>query len=803
MSCDRISFAGFVRMQAKTGLAGARVEVIDRKKQVLGAGISGTDGSYRIEFRQRDDPALFKQLETQTVALNARGADGALLVSKRYRTVKAGSASLTDFAVPREKLGKFVPVGEPLQRLSGGLIDPAGMGTIDQAIRAIAPPGAAGHNRLLNAARCPLPDIAVFERLLDDAWEVLDGDPLAEREFRATLDLLGRQMPVSRGGPLPKRGVELLEAAGLRDRTQAGAGRAAGDTPPPSHRTMASAALTPHPDAPVKPHPCLTPPERFLPPYAAALQIARGLDDAAYLLGTLEHGLCGLERMNGLLGAATRALDGDGRRLEGMLAHFAGECGPDDGPLPPFPIPGPGPECPEPPRPPDDFPDPCVIERIDCVEQLIRNVGRLTTSSDPYVITAISPNDACPGDLVVITGSNFGNVPGQICFPFGFFAPGSTCVQAEFWSDTEIRVLVPAGAGSGELFLKIIEGHIVICGKIFQIGRKGEGVRTFLGGRATISSLRVDGKTNNACVDPATQAVVSWVASRGGAGNTVQIRVMVGATVLVDQSGLPDTGTLTFTSPNVNSERTLTVTATADHACGSDTSTLNVLVTVVPQLSILGMEVTQGIQVFPLQQIVNGAAAWVPLPTIAEKDTIVRVYVACNRGGFANDQVQNVTGTLRVDGTTLTPINGITPFNATGNPFITARNKQQINRATTNHTLNFRIPAALASGTRSLFADVFSPEICGTTPSAFSSLSWSWRVENALRVRFVRIHDNRPVPTGTGNRPTANQARFTVPACLRPPAEPADGHRARMAAALGHDPRLQYTRRTAGPSRRP
>ena len=47
-------------------------------------------------------------------------------------------------------------------------------------------------------------------------------------------------------------------------------------------------------------------------------------------------------------------------------------------------------------------------------------------------------------------------------------------------------------------------------------------------------------------------------------------------------------------------------------------------------------------------------------------------------------------------------------------------------------------------------------------PKASTSLTWSWTNEPALRVRYVRIRDNRAAPTGTGQIPSVADADLTV-----------------------------------------
>jgi hypothetical protein len=69
----------------------------------------------------------------------------------------------------------------------------------------------------------------------------------------------------------------------------------------------------------------------------------------------------------------------------------------------------------------------------------------------------------------------------------------------------------------------------------------------------------------------------------------------------------------------------------------------------------------------------------------------------------------------------------------------------------------------MCGGTRSLFAFVVAGACGGNQTTIASRLQQvTWQVEPPLRVRFVRLRDNRPAPAGTAALPTEDQARFTV-----------------------------------------
>ena len=71
--------------------------------------------------------------------------------------------------------------------------------------------------------------------------------------------------------------------------------------------------------------------------------------------------------------------------------------------------------------------------------------------SNAPVITAITPNNGAPGNLVTVFGRNFGGTPGQVTFTdsgntqFLITTPPAAC-SASWWTDTQIILEIPDGA---------------------------------------------------------------------------------------------------------------------------------------------------------------------------------------------------------------------------------------------------------------------------------------------------------------------------------------------------------------------
>lgn len=64
------------------------------------------------------------------------------------------------------------------------------LGVIDRAVGLLAPPGTPRFDRLMEAARCPLPPLGQANSLMRDALSVLEGNPYAIRSFVETIEQL-------------------------------------------------------------------------------------------------------------------------------------------------------------------------------------------------------------------------------------------------------------------------------------------------------------------------------------------------------------------------------------------------------------------------------------------------------------------------------------------------------------------------------------------------------------------------------------------------------------------------------------
>lgn len=766
---DHLTVGGYV-LGKGAGVGGATVELQDQAGAVVTRALSNADGQFRLELRRREDPAGFEHLKDEPFGIVVRSADGKIVAEHKDLKWERDGGNRIDVPVASGRLRSFKPVAGPMSRLGGSLIDRESLDLLDAAVAMLVPPGQLGHNMYLRTARCPLPEIGAFSRLVDDAWGVLDGDPQAEVRYRETMSLLADRLPKhggsgfdlasnpaaasGSGSALPHHASAHSHAPAPGSDFDAAALPAwSGGAAPASGRPMSIPSSDLHFD------PCPVPPHRFGPVLVAAHHVASSAEEAAALVGVIEASLCGLGTVNALLGAAKDALvTGDPRRFQGALDFIAGECGPTDLPLPRVPERH-GHPCPD---LAFQKPDLCEVERRACEAEMVVAFRRLRFRPR-YRIDLITPVGACVGTTIVITGADFGTQPGTVCFP----SPdrGSVCTAPQSWTDDRIVAVVPAGAGSGPIYLDILDEVLLVCDSTIPIKRQGSGNVAFMGGGAAVSAIGVNGRAGHPWLEPGEPATVSWVADRGPAGATVRLRILWGSTTILDQSGLAASGTAAFTAPMVAVETTVRIEVTATTACGSATRTRDVLITKRSELTMQGIEVTQATQYYRSAQHLPGA--WVQadnsVTLIENKRTLARVYVDSGLDAFdigaGVGVVPGVAGWLHGtrDGVALpgSPLAAIVPVDARRNdPYADTR-------GAFDRTLNFELPPDWRTGTVTLRAEIRpggslnERRIRGPVSS---SVAVSFQAARRLRLVGVMVNYTGWQIDAAGNRVAVNVA---------------------------------------------
>jgi hypothetical protein len=351
--------------------------------------------------------------------------------------------------------------------------------------------------------------------------------------------------------------------------------------------------------------------------------------------------------------------------------------------------------------------------------------------------------EACPGQSITIRGRNFGS-RGRVMFPFpeptdpAFALGGNEIligVEPTRWTDTEVDVVVPPWATTGELRLAAFTHHVDVCATI-DVYRLGNSI-LFLGGLAKvfkvyIAAQEIDPSSRPPNLTPGDAVALTWRATNTPTVR-IKIQLMDGATVLWERTDLPGGFggvVLSVPDPEPHQPRNARLVFTAASECGA-TQPLNVpvLLSVPPRLTIQYVEVTQGVQ-GDLADVLAGRS----MPTVANKDTAVRVHINCDRGGWYDNKLDRITGALLVDGRMLAPTNvRLVPPADRGYASVQGLS----NPEHTNDTLNFLIPAAwLTPGTHTLTVRLVCNDPSGLIVLS-QNVNWTWVAKSPFRVRAL------------------------------------------------------------------
>ena len=384
-------------------------------------------------------------------------------------------------------------------------------------------------------------------------------------------------------------------------------------------------------------------------------------------------------------------------------------------------------------------------------------------------ITALVPDQGCAGARIVIRGTSFGAANPDL----GVLLPTPDGCQAfpvpaGDWTSSAIAVTLPGNIASGpvglvniayvrayndwaarmnELTRQIIEDAKCARAKapdvayvpLFHACAPLTPNNFLKAGLPVIWSFKANG-ADLAVVEPGQTLRLEWDLRNVDHFRLTRLNSpgpQFGAAAFVDD---PPGSSYDLGPFNGNHPQEVGYELRADGPCGRVTRVVKVRLRKVPILGIEGIEITQAIQTFR-----DPGAPPNSIPLVAYKDTIVRVYVTVeNLGGygprFIPDEVA-VSGELRLVGPAfpahLAPV-------ADG----TARPAAKIERTNASHTLNFRIPAALAVSTsyNAMIVNVWAvdeveapPTGVKTRPTAFATHPIAWTEKRPFKLRYVRI----------------------------------------------------------------
>lgn len=353
-------------------------------------------------------------------------------------------------------------------------------------------------------------------------------------------------------------------------------------------------------------------------------------------------------------------------------------------------------------------------------------------SDGNYVIESISPASAPAGSSLTISGSGFGPSVSSILFPR--CGGGVIRVPPRTASETDLTVTVPDHTTSGPVALQIPWGAIRFCNRVmpvFELGEPGY----FEAATPCIDYFRVTARTAEYAL-PGSTVPIEWQVCPPDA--QVELRVQGGSWETVGNLESRD-----FAAPLTNVEELITLELRATKSTVSTTASLQIhVVGALPTIKIVDVEFTQGIQtMFRADGTPNNSVA-----LVADKDTIVRVYIDVDRKGFNNDYI-HVGGRLGLS----SPEVDLTPVNSP-DVFIYKGKFARSDRVRTNGTLNFRIPAYLCNRTLDLEIDVIADWPGETKPVDSRRENICFRKVPAMLVRVRRIEGN------AGNSPASDTA---------------------------------------------
>jgi hypothetical protein len=726
---------GDVRLPDGNGIHGLTIELVDERfafAERLEKTLTNGDGWFSLTYDPADFPDLFEARPQVTVRVRDRTGQVIHTVDETIRWA-SDTRTLSVRLMP-EALTQHLRTPITWEPVTGPLIPEDRWQIVDTAIGLLAPPGNPSYDHYRGIARCPAPELIAFGSLLEDAFLVLRGDINAMDRFATSLHLAdqreGFEQPIGpgpfRNGPVVDEPVQWT--ASLATAEDSVRERGVESMIPDGHLTPVLAA--------------------------AAYLDALGRGGADYYLDVLNHQLCGLSKLNALWHASRAALDGDPRQVayfRGVLERVGTGCGPDDNPLTGWPMPKPKPSlCVAP-----GFVLRCMVQARTVIFDLLKP-QKISPSPTlpPYTVTAITPQTACSGQDVVITGSGFGQNPQSVRFP------GAGAVSAKTWTDTRIDVTVPPGAGCGDLRLIRPSVAAGVCGRFVDIAWPGSGATYFDGTEARINGFTANGRTASwnapLRVDPDATVTLAWSVCPTS-NSTVDLKVWAGGSLLVSLPSVAPDGTYAVALPNYTQTTLLECVLTASNPCVQTPVVERVYLKAykIANLTIDGIEVTQGLQYYRAASHLTDAAdrgADNSLTLVEGKPAYVRVYVRSGQDpGFDNGQVSNVSGWVTLY-RTAGGVSSVTDFYPL-NPGMTAyaNPAYATERSTLGRSLNFLIPASEMRGQLTIHAFLYPAPFSSSAQYPFQSTTVSVPLRQTLQVAGIMVGYNGPNAANTGN----------------------------------------------------
>jgi hypothetical protein len=288
----------------------------------------------------------------------------------------------------------------------------------------------------------------------------------------------------------------------------------------------------------------------------------------------------------------------------GQRTLLSGAAGPADGPQlpgrfglpfdpnepeflwPPSPNPGGNPGLPFPMRP-TPAPDPALPDGLECLPELLRafidiigpGLGRLN-----YSIESIDSTRACPLDIITIHGSGFIFGSSEVRVRFRGASIGSVILSEPITvvSSTVISVTVPLGTRCGTIELELSEAlTVVVCDATFTLNLSPRSTIDFIGGETALYGLGFAHPRIGGCLRAGETIAINHISCNT---DTLTLTIRSPNPEFEDRTynyPTPESpGELprftSFTIPSVSNESIITVEASVNGPCGSDTLSINI-----------------------------------------------------------------------------------------------------------------------------------------------------------------------------------------------------------------------------------
>lgn len=730
------------RSDTEQGVHGVRVEAWDvdhASERPLGVALTNRDGSYHIDLS--GDSAANVCCECRKVFLKLRDRDCRLIHDgcADHRCCEPGEPLRIDVALAPEALWWHLARPLSWERIDEPLVPVRVMQEIEDGLELLHADGLPHDLASLKLAICAMPPVEGFDRVLQDAWGALQGDPHAAQRYREVLDALCGTEYACCGerAPFASEVDTLFESA---------------CTEPP-----ATECKEPEPCAPCTPEQCaegdcscgapFITDDKALLLAMAALHVACGKQAAAKrYLQVLLNQFCRFATLSALHAASLKALLGDdtakahARELLALLcihcppAHDKAGCAP---------------------REPLRCCVPCLDPKLArCLREAVERWCRIHC----YQICEVRPPRACPGDEILIVGCGFGERPGRVVFRSQSGVSTSPSVAAKSWCDDRIAVVVPQGAGCG-MWLQLPPTTITICGRYLELRLIGCIDKGFEGTSAEILRFDIRGHTAGECpLQPGEPLRIRWNTC---AADRVRVEIidLANNNVIAAQDPAALNGRWDFAATNFNRTVRMRVRITAFGRCQPPqvSRQIDLVFQKRPNLQVQGIEVTQAIQYYRSDQHLTDPPDRGPdngLRLVTNKTAWVRTYIRSGQDpAFDNGQLAGVTGTLRVErrvGGVWGMIANLLPQNAP----LTAEDSfasYDAERGNINTTLNFVVPANLMTGLLRFTAEVRGQFAPCPGYSASRSTQIDVNLQQTLNAAFITIGYNGPNAANTGN----------------------------------------------------